>query len=78
MPVVGPHALRHTFISLLENEHECPPSIVAELSGKAKQGNTANYSHAHMEQKRKWMQMLWDRCSTAAKMAEETGLRLSV
>lgn len=77
VPIIGPHALRHTFISLLENELECPQSIVAELSGKAKQGNTANYSHARMEQKRKWMQKLWDRASEAAKTAEQTGLRVS-
>lgn len=76
VPVVSPHALRHTFISLLENELECPVSIVAELAGKAKQGNTANYSHARMEQKRKWMTKLWEHCQQVATKGDETGLRI--
>lgn len=68
--VISPHALRHTFISLMENELGCPSSIVAELSGKVKQGPMGNYSHARAEKKRVWMEELWKMVHEAEKLAE--------
>lgn len=73
---ISPHILRHTFISLMENDIEAPLRIVEELAGKSKVGNTAAYSHARLEQKRKWMTKFWGRVSMAETKAEETGLRV--
>lgn len=58
---VNPHELRHTFVSLMETELECPRPIVQEIVGHAKTGVTGIYSKSHVEQKRKWMQRYWDR-----------------
>jgi len=60
---VSPHELRHTFISLMENELEAPQRIVEALSGKAKSGATAGYSHTQRHQLLKWMELYWDRAS---------------
>lgn len=59
---VTPHELRHTFISLMENELECPRPIVQELVGHAKEGVTGIYSKSRVEQKRKWMERYWAAC----------------
>ncbi len=63
---VTPHGLRHSFISILENELECPDSIAAALSGRAKRGQNATYSHAKPAQLERWMQKFWDHVSTAS------------
>lgn len=65
VPEVSPHELRHTFISIMENELECPMTILKELVGHAKDRVTGGYSHARMEQKTKWMQKYWDHVSTS-------------
>lgn len=52
---VTPHELRHTFISLMENELECPRPIIQEIVGHAKKGVTGGYSKSNMAQKLKWM-----------------------
>jgi integrase len=57
---VTPHELRHTFISLLENELEVPPAVVASLAGKKGEGITAGYSHSHKAQLLKAMTRHWD------------------
>lgn len=59
VPQVSPHELRHTFISLMENELECPPAIVAALAGKTYQSITAGYSHASRKQMETWMNRFW-------------------
>ena len=55
IPPVSPHELRHTFISILENELEAPTAIVARLAGRKHAGSTAGYSHTHVDQLARWM-----------------------
>lgn len=62
---ITPHELRHTFISLMENELGCPRAIVAQLAGKKEKGSTADYSHAHMSQMKTWMEKFWEKVSTS-------------
>lgn len=64
VPRVTPHELRHTFVSLMENEIEAPRSVVGEIVGHASEGITGLYSHARMEQKRKWLRKLVECLST--------------
>lgn len=71
IPRVTPHELRHTFISLLENDLECPPAIVASLAGKRYQAVTAAYSHVTPKQLARWMGKLWERVDTARVIGEE-------
>jgi|GEM_PF-3795340 len=63
---VSPHELRHTFISLMENELEAPTAIVAALAGKKDSRVTAGYSHAHREQMKKWLSVYWQRLKQEA------------
>lgn len=56
---VTPHELRHTFISLMLNDLECPIHIVQELVGHSKKGVTGGYSKSNIAQKRKWMDRYW-------------------
>lgn len=65
VPRVSPHELRHTFISLMDNEVEAPRTVVMALAGHAAKTTTDGYSHVKNEQKRRWMQRLWDQVSTA-------------
>lgn len=65
VPIVSPHELRHTFITIMENELECPASILKEIVGHAKDRVTGGYSHPRMDQKRKWMQKYWQHVSSA-------------
>jgi integrase len=60
VPEVSPHELRHTFISLMENELAVPPAIVARLAGKRNMGVTAGYSHVSDAQARMWLSKLWE------------------
>lgn len=55
IPKITPHEMRHTFISLLENELEAPTPIVAALAGKAHKSVTSGYSHTHKAQLLKWV-----------------------
>lgn len=64
---ITPHELRHTFISLMENELEAPPAIVACLAGRKYQGENAGYSHTHRKQLEKWMARFWERTSTSTR-----------
>lgn len=57
---VSAHPLRHTFISLMENELEAPPAIVAYLTGKKDRRNIGPYSHSRREQLLKWMTLYWE------------------
>ena len=59
IPRVTAHEFRHTFISLLENEWEAPPSIVAALAGKTDDRVTSGYSLSHRTQLEKWMKSFW-------------------
>jgi len=52
---VTPHELRHTFISIMENELEAPAPIIAKLAGRKHAGSTAGYSHSTVKQLAKWM-----------------------
>lgn len=70
---VTPHELRHTFISLMENDLECPPAIVAAIAGKTYQSVTAGYSHATQKQMAIWMERFWERVSNAT----ESQIRLA-
>lgn len=54
---VSPHELRHTFISILENDLGCPQNLVLELAGKAR---VNSYSHGREELHREWMSKLWE------------------
>ncbi len=55
IPIITPHELRHTFISLLENEMEAPAAVVAALAGKKDNRVTSGYSHTHQIQMKKWL-----------------------
>ncbi len=65
IPRVTPHELRHTFISILENDLECPTAIVAALAGKSNKSVTAAYNHTARRQMVKWMDKFWERTSTS-------------
>lgn len=64
VPVVSPHELRHTFISLMDNEVEAPRTVVMALAGHAPQSTTDGYSHVKMEQKLRWMERYWERLTS--------------
>ncbi|MHB8637441.1 MAG: tyrosine-type recombinase/integrase [Fimbriimonadaceae bacterium] len=64
VPVVSPHELRHTFISLMDNEIEAPRTVVMALAGHAAQTTTDGYSHVKSEQKLRWMERFWNQAST--------------
>jgi integrase len=59
-PLISPNELRHTYISLMQNELEAPAHIVERLTGKAKSGNTAPYSHTEMQQLARWQDRYWE------------------
>jgi integrase len=63
---ITPHELRHTFISLMENELEAPAAIVACLAGRVYAGPNAGYSHSHRRQLAKWINAFWDKCQPGA------------
>lgn len=65
VPVVSPHELRHTFISLMDNEIEAPRTVVMALAGHSPQTTTDGYSHTKIEQKKRWLEKLWEQMSTA-------------
>jgi len=65
IPCVSPHELRHTFISLLENEIEAPRPVVMALAGHARSNVTDGYSHTFSQQLLRWMGRYWDQVSTA-------------
>ncbi|MBS1712967.1 MAG: site-specific integrase [Armatimonadetes bacterium] len=60
VPRVSPHELRHTFISLMDNEVEAPRTVVMALAGHSARSTTDGYSHVKIEQKRRWMERFWD------------------
>lgn len=64
VPRVSPHELRHTFISLMDNDIEAPRTVVMALAGHAPQSTTDGYSHVKIEQKIRWMNRFWDQVST--------------
>lgn len=70
MPVVSPHELRHTFISLMDNEVEAPRTVVMALAGHSARSTTDGYSHVKIEQKRRWMERFWDQVSTSCSPEE--------
>lgn len=63
IPVVTPHELRHTFISLMDNEVEAPRTVVMALASHSPQTTTDGYSHVMAEQKLRWMERLWTQMS---------------
>lgn len=65
IPLVTPHELRHTFISLMDNEVEAPRTVVMALAGHSPQTTTDGYSHVKIEQKLRWMEKLWVQVSTS-------------
>lgn len=65
IPRISPHELRHTFITILENELEAPDTIVAKLAGRAKKGLNAGYSHSTLILLRKWTEKYWDHVMNA-------------
>lgn len=65
VPIVSPHELRHTFISLMDNEVEAPRTVVMALAGHVAQSTTDGYSHVKNEQKLRWVEKFWDQVSTA-------------
>ncbi|MBS1722963.1 MAG: site-specific integrase [Armatimonadetes bacterium] len=70
VPVVSPHELRHTFISLMDNEVEAPRTVVMALAGHAAQSTTDGYSHVKNEQKLRHMGRFWTQMSTACSPEE--------
>lgn len=64
VPRVSPHELRHTFISLMDNDIEAPRTVVMSLAGHAAQSTTDGYSHVKIEQKLRWMNRFWEQIST--------------
>lgn len=64
MEPVGPHALRHTFITIMEDEVECPRRIVQALVGHAGKEITDGYSKVSIEAKRRWMKKFWEHMTT--------------
>jgi integrase len=64
---LSPHEMRHTFISLLELELECPGPIVDELAGRKR----SDYRHASQEQKTRWLDTFWKQIE-AARVARKT------
>jgi integrase len=65
IPRISAHALRHTFITILEDELECPRHVVQALVGHKRPGITDRYSKVTMETKRRWMKLYWEHVSTA-------------
>jgi integrase len=59
IPRVTPHELRHTFISLMENELEAPYPVVCALSGKSNRRRTADYNHVSPKRLRAWSEKYW-------------------
>lgn len=66
IPVVSPHELRHTFVTLIERVLEAPRPVVRSLIGHADKDMTDSYSHTQIAQQRKWMERLWLQVSTAS------------
>src|SRR5204862_475399 len=48
------HLLRHTFVSVMENELECPRRIVAQIAGKARKGEMDRYSSSYSARRQVW------------------------
>lgn len=65
IPVISPHKLRHTFISILENELEAPAPVVARLAGKTHSGATQGYSHTKVHQLSKWMARYYEQIESS-------------
>jgi integrase len=59
--LISPHELRHTFVSLMENDLEVPRRVVEAISGKGASGKIGTYSHADIKQMERAMGRLWDR-----------------
>lgn len=64
VPKVTPHELRHTFITLLENEVEAPQPVVCALAGKKYWIATSGYNHVTPKVLRKWSERYWDEISS--------------
>lgn len=73
IPLVSPHELRHTFVSLMENDLEIPARVVQALAGK---GAKRSYSHAETKQMLKAMERYWEKVSTALTTTLTTELRV--
>ncbi|HLO97986.1 MAG TPA: tyrosine-type recombinase/integrase [Fimbriimonas sp.] len=65
VPSISAHELRHTFISILENELEAPDTIVSMLAGRSKRSSNSAYSHSTMQQLQRWMNAYWELISKA-------------
>lgn len=52
---IHPHRLRHTFVSLMENELEAPRRVVAQLAGKSKASEMDRYSKSAASSRQRWM-----------------------
>ena len=61
---VSPHEMRHTFISILENEIGTPRAVAEELAGKSKDAGMGAYSKARLKVKREWMKRFYDHCQS--------------
>jgi len=67
---VSPYQLRHTFISLIENDVEAPRRVVQALAGHARNTITDGYSHTFVRQLEKWMKAYWERVSMVVRQKE--------
>lgn len=65
-PWASPHTLRHTFISLMENELEAPQTVIETLTGKASRRRTKGYSKTEIQQLRKWLKRFWDTANASS------------
>lgn len=77
VPLISPHELRHTFISLMENNLEVPRRVVEQLAGKHSKSKIGSYSHADIADMRKAMERYWDQVSTALTTELTTQIRVS-
>lgn len=68
------HLLRHTFISLMENELECPRRIVAQIAGKAKKGEMDRYSQSSMRRRKEWAAIYADELTKSTTRAHTLSL----
>ena len=62
--IISAHELRHTFISLMENDLEAPRRVVQTIVGHKGREITDVYSHTQRAQLLKWMNKFWERVST--------------
>ncbi len=70
--VVSPHDLRHTFISLMDNEVRAPRMVTMAIVGHPAKTMTDGYSHVTNQQIFEWLEKYMKQMSTACNPKSET------